>query len=184
MGSIVVSRTLQVIEMATPLTLSRVSFSSESHRAIQATKPRQEIEMSDLFVNARLTIAASELNISAVRSSGPGGQNVNKVNSKITLRWSPSKCKQFDLAWRLRFIARYSNRINRDGELVLHSDKYRDQPRNLADVRFRLVQMLMECREPAKARKKTRPTKGSQRRRKESKTQLSQKKQSRRQKFD
>ena len=140
--------------------------------------------MSDLYVNSRLTIPAAELQVSASRSSGPGGQNVNKVNSKITLRWSPNRCAALDPAWRSRFLARHSNRINRDGELVLHSERYRDQPRNLSDVRFRLVQMLLECREPARARKKTRPTAGSKRRRREFKTKLSQKKQSRRASFD
>ena len=140
--------------------------------------------MSDLYINARLTIAASELKVSAARSSGPGGQNVNKVNSKITLRWSPGNCTRIDPAWRNRFIARHGNRINRDGELVIHSERYRDQPRNLADARFRLTQMLLECREPAKQRKKTKPTAGSRRRRKEAKTKQSQKKQSRRISFD
>lgn len=140
--------------------------------------------MSDLYINARLTIPASELSVTAARSSGPGGQNVNKVNSKITLRWSPAKCSLIDPAWRNRFIARHANRINRDGDLVIHSERYRDQPRNLADARFRLVQMLLECREPAKPRKKTRPTSGSKRRRREAKTKLSQKKQNRRISFD
>lgn len=140
--------------------------------------------MSDLFVNSRLTIPASELTVTAVRSSGPGGQNVNKVNSKITLRWAPGECLAIDAGWRSRFVSRFSNRINRNGELVLHSDRYRDQPSNLADVRFKLVEMLLECRQPAKPRKKTRPTAGSKRRRKEAKTKLSQKKQGRRMKFD
>ncbi|MCA9140060.1 MAG: aminoacyl-tRNA hydrolase [Planctomycetales bacterium] len=139
--------------------------------------------MSDLYVHPRLTIPASELTITAARSSGPGGQNVNKVNSKITLRWSPEKCEAIDPAWRNRFISRHSNRINRDGDFILHSERYRDQPRNLTDARFRLVEMLLECREPAKPRKKTRPTLGSKRRRQEAKTKLSQKKQSRRQSF-
>ncbi|QEF97093.1 Peptidyl-tRNA hydrolase ArfB [Stieleria maiorica] len=140
--------------------------------------------MSDLYVNARLTIPSSEIDVTAARSSGPGGQNVNKVNSKITLRWSPGNCTAIDPHWRDRFIARHANRITKDGELVLHSERYRDQPRNLADARLRLVEMLLECREPPKKRKKTRPTLGSKRRRKEAKTQLSQKKQSRRQRFD
>lgn len=140
--------------------------------------------MSDLYVNNRLTIPAGELTISAARSSGPGGQNVNKVNSKITLRWSPGQCTAIDTAWRDRFVARNANRINRDGELVLHSERYRDQTRNLADARLRLVELLLQCREPAKPRKKTRPTLGSKRRRKESKTKLSEKKQGRRQRFD
>jgi len=137
--------------------------------------------MAELYVNARLTIAEKELDISTARSSGPGGQNVNKVNSKVTLHWSPSDCPQLSAAWRNRFVSRFSNRINREGKLVLHSERYRDQGRNLADVRARLVEMLLDCQSPPKQRKATRPTLGSQRRRLEQKKQQSQKKQNRRQ---
>ncbi|KAA5546174.1 aminoacyl-tRNA hydrolase [Roseiconus nitratireducens] len=140
--------------------------------------------MSDLYVSQKLTIPANELNTTASRSSGPGGQNVNKVNSKITLRWSPHESAVIDPAWRDRFVERFANRINREGELVLHSDRFRDQAQNLSDVRYRLTEMLLEVRRPPKRRKKTRPTKGSLRRRREAKTQLSQKKQRRRERFD
>lgn len=135
--------------------------------------------MSDLFVNSRLTIPDRELTVTAARSSGPGGQNVNKVNSKVTLRWSPEASSQMDAAWQRRFLARYGNRVNRDGQLVLHSDQYRDQIRNLADVRSKLVSMLLECQAAPKARKKTRPTKGSQKRRLKQKRQHAEKKQRR-----
>ena len=136
--------------------------------------------MAELYVNSRLTIAEKEISISAARSSGPGGQNVNKVNSKVTLRWSPKRCEMLDVAWCRRFVTRYGNRINRDGELVLHSEQYRDQGRNLADVRQKLASMLLECQSPPKPRKATRPTRGSQRRRLEQKSRQSQKKQNRR----
>ncbi len=136
--------------------------------------------MTDLYINSRLTIAERELGISTARSSGPGGQNVNKVNSKVTLRWNPTECQSFDPAWRRRFLARYSNRVNREGEIVLHSERYRDQGRNLADVRQKLVEMLLECQSPPKTRKATRPTKGSQRRRLNEKRRHSEKKEGRR----
>ena len=139
--------------------------------------------MSDLIVNSRLTIAESELTVTAARSGGPGGQNVNKVNSKITLRWSPERCAQLDPGWRRRFVTRFANRINRNGQLVLHSEKYRDQPRNLEDARQKLVGMLLECQAPPKRRIATKPSKGSQRRRLEQKKQQSQKKQNRRRDF-
>ena len=139
--------------------------------------------MSDLYVNARLTIPERELTTSAARSGGPGGQNVNKVNSKITLRWSPSRCESLPDSWRERFVARFGNRINREGELILQSERYRDQPRNLADVRQKLVEMLLSCQAPPKKRKPTRPSLGSKRRRKEAKQRQSQKKQSRRTDF-
>lgn len=136
--------------------------------------------MSDLYVNPRLTIAEKEITITAARSSGPGGQNVNKVNSKVTLRWSPAQCEQLNPAWRRRFVARFGNRINREGELVLHSERYRDQGRNLTDVRQKLTEMLLECQAAPKLRKATRPTRSSQRRRLDEKSRQSQKKQNRR----
>jgi ribosome-associated protein len=135
--------------------------------------------MSDLYVNPRLTIAEHELEISATRSSGPGGQNVNKVNSKVTLRWNPERCPHLDPAWRRRFLTRHGNRVNREGQIVLHSDRYRDQGRNLADARQKLAEMLLECQSAPKPRKATQPTKGSQRRRLAQKRQQGEKKQGR-----
>ena len=135
--------------------------------------------MADLYVNSRLTIPNEEISVSTARSSGPGGQNVNKVNSKVTLHWSPTDCQLLRDDWRQRFIARYGNRINREGQLVLYSQQYRDQSRNLADARKKLVTMLLSCQTAQKTRKKTRPTLGSKRRRLEKKRQQSQKKQNR-----
>lgn len=139
--------------------------------------------MADLIINARLTIADNEFEVLHARSSGPGGQNVNKVNSKVTLKWSPTQCAALSEAWRKRFVARFANRINRDGKLVLHSERYRDQPRNLEDVRQRLTTMLLETQSAPKKRRPTKPSKGSQRRRLDSKTKHGQKKQSRRKDF-
>jgi ribosome-associated protein len=136
--------------------------------------------MADLYVNSRLTIADKEIIITAARSSGPGGQNVNKVNSRITLRWSPQRCEGLSDGWRGRLITRHGNRINRDGELILHSERYRDQARNLADVRQKLVGMLLACQAAPKQRKPTRPTLGSTRRRLQGKRRQSDKKQGRR----
>ena len=135
--------------------------------------------MEDLFINARLTIPARELTMTAARSSGPGGQNVNKVNSKVTLRWSPKLCEGLDAAWRRRFVARYATRINREGELVLSSERYRDQGRNLADARQKITDLLLDCQNAPVKRKATRPSRSSQRRRLDQKKQQSQKKQGR-----
>ncbi|MCC9602417.1 aminoacyl-tRNA hydrolase [Stieleria sp. JC731] len=140
--------------------------------------------MNDLIVSSHLTLPASEFTITNARSSGPGGQNVNKVNSKVILHWAFEQSESISDEWKDRFRRSYSNRINRDGQLVLQSDQHRDQMQNLAEVRARLVQMLTETRRPPKKRKATRPTLGSKRRRKEAKIQKSQKKQQRRMKFD
>lgn len=132
--------------------------------------------MSDLPVTQRFVIPEAGLSWSASRSSGPGGQNVNKVNSRVTLRWKPQPQPGFDDGWCHRFEKRYANRINNEGEFILHSDKTRDQIRNLADARSRLVAMLLDCRVPPKTRTPTRPTLGSKKRRIEGKKRLSQKK--------
>ena len=118
--------------------------------------------MANLYINPKLTIADKELTVSVARSSGPGGQNVNKVNSKVSLRWNPTSSTSLPKDWCGRFVARHSNRINQAGEVLLSSDRYRDQGRNLADVRRRLVEMLLACQSPPKRRLSTRPTRGSQ----------------------
>jgi ribosome-associated protein len=101
------------------------------------------------------------------------------VNSKVTLHWSPGNCAALRADWCRRFVASYANRINREGQIVISSQQYRDQSRNLADARQRLVSMLLSCQNPPKTRKATRPTLGSKRRRLEQKKQQSQKKQNR-----
>lgn len=136
--------------------------------------------MEDLVINSRLTIPAAELLVSYSRSSGPGGQNVNKVNSRVTLRWQVGDQPLLTYGWRQRLLARFGNRVTREGELMIHSEKYRDQPRNLADCRQRLVEMLCACATPPVQRKKTRPTLASKRRRLDEKRRQSQKKSQRR----
>ncbi|OYP34557.1 alternative ribosome rescue aminoacyl-tRNA hydrolase ArfB [Rhodopirellula sp. MGV] len=140
--------------------------------------------MNDLVVSTHLTLPASEFTITTARSSGPGGQNVNKVNSKVILHWSFEQSELIADDWKDRFRRSFGNRINREGQLVLQSDQHRDQTQNLEEVRTRLVKMLTDTRRPPKKRKATRPTLGSKRRRKEAKIQKSQKKQGRSMKFD
>ncbi len=138
--------------------------------------------MDDLRITADFLLTAQELQILTARSSGPGGQNVNKVNSKVTLKWNPGRSENFSTAWQKRFSVANRNRINREGEIVLHSDRYRDQKKNLQDVRQRLVKLLLESQHPPKRRRATKPTKGSQRRRLQNKREQSEKKALRRSK--
>ena len=136
--------------------------------------------MEDLFVNNRLTIPASQLQASFSRSGGPGGQNVNKVSSKVTLRWQVGDQPLLPPGWRNRLYAQHGNRITRDGEFLLHSDRYRDQPRNMTDCRMRLVEILLGCAAPPVIRKKTAPSKASRQRRVADKRRQADKKGSRR----
>lgn len=110
-----------------------------------------------------------ELRFQYVRSAGPGGQNVNKVATKAVLHWNVHETRALAEDVRQRFLARYRRRINQRGELVLSSQRYRDQSKNTADCLEKLRQMIEVVWEPPKPRKKTRPTAASRRRRLEAK---------------
>lgn len=133
-----------------------------------------------LTVPPDLRIPLSELRITYARSSGPGGQNVNKVNSKATLRWpivaSPSLADDV----RQRFLASYRRQVNDAGEVVIVSQRFRDAPRNAEDCLEKLGAMLAAVAVAPKTRRPSKPTRGSIRRRLENKRRQSQKKSSRR----
>ena len=84
--------------------------------------------MTTLRINAQIAIPRRELQFSFVRSSGPGGQNVNKVASKAVLRWNVTNTQAIPEAVRGRLLARFARRINDHGELILSSQRYRDRP--------------------------------------------------------
>jgi ribosome-associated protein len=125
-------------------------------------------------------IPLDEVVITFARSAGPGGQNVNKVNTKAVLRWQVRTTTNLPEDVRRRFCAAYSRRITRDGELVLQSQRFREAGRNAADCLEKLREMLAAVARPPKPRKPTRPTRGSVRRRLETKRRQSQRKSGRR----
>jgi len=133
-----------------------------------------------LRVNYRIEIPFTEFDFSFSRSGGPGGQNVNKVNSKVTLRWSVTKSPTLPADVRERFVQRYRRRITNDGELVMHSERYRDQGRNVADCLEKLRELLLEVAVAPKKRKPTRPTRGAKERRLKEKRAASERKARRR----
>ena len=133
-----------------------------------------------LVVNDRIAVPLAEIAFTFARSGGPGGQNVNKVNSRATLRWSIRDSSSLPEDVRLRFGNRYRNRITKNGDLVLHSDRFRDQGRNVADCLARLQAMLLEVASIPKQRRPTRRTRSSIERRLRDKRKCSQKKQLRR----
>ncbi len=122
-----------------------------------------------LEVNSRIRIPPSEFEWTYVRSSGPGGQNVNKVNSKAVLRWSVAHSPSLPADVRERFLARYRSRITVEGDFIVVSQRYRDQGRNVADVLEKLTALVAAVAVPAKKRRPTKPTRGSVRRRVETK---------------
>lgn len=109
-------------------------------------------------VSEKIQIAESELDFSYSRSSGPGGQNVNKVNSKALLRWRPDSLP-YDI--KFRFLQKFGSRLTAEGEILITSDRHRDRLRNQADCLEKLKAMLLEVENPPKHRKKTKPTRAS-----------------------
>jgi ribosome-associated protein len=133
-----------------------------------------------LKVNERIQIKLTEFNFTFARSGGPGGQNVNKVNSKVALRWDIENSPTIPDDVRLRFKAKYHRRINKDGEFLIQSERFRDQGRNVADCMEKLRQLLLDVATAPRKRKPTRRTKGSIQRRLNDKKSTARKKESRR----
>jgi ribosome-associated protein len=120
-------------------------------------------------VTENISIDESELSENFVRSSGPGGQNVNKLSTAVQLRFdvrhSPSLPN--DVAVRLFRIA--GQRMTKDGVLVITAQRHRTQERNRADARERLIAMIREAASPPTPRRATKPPRASRRERLESK---------------
>lgn len=125
-------------------------------------------------------IPESELRFTYVRSSGPGGQNVNKVNSKAVLRWNIQASGSLSDAAKARFLQLFPSRINADGEVILSSERYRDQIRNREDCIEKLNAMIKSAMTVPKRRKPSKPTRSSLQKRKETKRRHSEKKKMRR----
>ncbi len=130
-----------------------------------------------LVVNSRLSVPLSEFEFSYARSSGPGGQNVNKVNSKALLRWNVRRSTALPADVHERFLKRYANRLTTDGDLLVTSQRYRDQARNVDDCLENVRVMIAEVAVRPTIRKRTRPTRASGERRLEQKRESAQKKQ-------
>jgi len=126
-----------------------------------------------------LRLPRSELSFRYSRSGGPGGQNVNKVNTKAELRWAVHESTALPEAVRRRFIESYGSRITQDGELVLASDTHRSQLRNAEQCVERLVEMIAAVVPPPKRRKKTKPSRRQKQKRLDAKKKQSEKKKGR-----
>ena len=102
-----------------------------------------------------------ELQFKAVRSSGPGGQHVNKTSSKIEVQFNIQNSEAFSETERERLLERLAKRINSDGAIILQCGETRSQHRNKAIAIQRLLDLLSQNLKRKKKRKKTKPSKSA-----------------------
>ena len=119
----------------------------------------------DLIVNARVTIPAAELEFTATRASGPGGQHVNTSDTRIQLRWNAVASVALTDLQRQRVLAALASRLTTAGDLILACDTHRSQRRNRDEVASRLAVLLRAALVPPRPRRPTRPTASSRQKR-------------------
>jgi ribosome-associated protein len=135
--------------------------------------------MEDLVVSSSVVIPERELTWTAVRASGPGGQNVNKVSSKVELRFDFEESSALMPSVKTRLRALAQHRLDSEGRILITSQVTRNQPQNLEDARARLAELVRQAEVVPKRRRATKPSRAAKAKRVTNKRKNSQKKQSR-----
>ena len=121
--------------------------------------------MAKIRVTENIALDDNELEETFVLASGPGGQNVNKVSSAVQLRFNAAASLALPEPVRFRLMILAGSKLTKDGVLVLTGRQFRDQVRNRADVRARLVELIRAAAVTPKKRRPTKPPRASKEKR-------------------
>lgn len=132
-----------------------------------------------LMVTDHIQISLKEIQFTFVRSSGPGGQKVNKTASKALLRWNIGSSYSIPVVLKEQLLQKLKNILTENGDVLIHSDKYRDRGRNVADALEKLRKIIIQATHVPKKRVKTKPKLSAREKRLTSKHRHSETKQNR-----
>ena len=117
-----------------------------------------------IFITPAIAIHENEIKLNFIRSSGPGGQNVNKVATTVQLRFDVKNSPALSDAVRARLMHLSGEKMTKDGILIIQAGRFRTQERNRQDAVDRLIKLIRKASEPPKTRIKPKPSKASKER--------------------